>query len=227
LTKHFRDFRYYQILLNIFVVVLLISNLVGQKICAIGPFAISAAQLLFPITYIFGDIFTEVYGYGASRRAIWIAFGAEALLSILGLIAVAAPPHPTWHDQAAFEKIFYQYPRMIVASLLAFWCGEFVNSFVMAKMKILTSGRHLWTRTIGSTAAGQAVDTCVLMVIAFAGRSSPGVIVNLILSGYIGKVLYEVLATPVTYLIVNKLKRAEGMDPFDYGTRFNPFVADN
>lgn len=227
MTKHFRDFRYYQILLNIFVVVLLISNLVGQKICAIGPFAISAAQLLFPITYIFGDIFTEVYGYGASRRAIWIAFGAEALLSILGLIAVAAPPHPTWHDQAAFEKIFYQYPRMIVASLLAFWCGEFVNSFVMAKMKILTSGRHLWTRTIGSTAAGQAVDTCVLMVVAFAGRSSLGVIVNLILSGYIGKVLYEVLATPVTYLVVNKLKRAEGMDPFDYGTRFNPFVADN
>jgi uncharacterized integral membrane protein (TIGR00697 family) len=227
LTKHFRDFRYYQILLNIFVVVLLISNLVGQKICAIGPFAISAAQLLFPITYIFGDIFTEVYGYGASRRAIWIAFGAEALLSILGLIAVVAPPHPTWHDQAAFEKIFYQYPRMIVASLLAFWCGEFVNSFVMAKMKILTSGRHLWTRTIGSTAAGQAVDTCVLMVVAFAGRSSPGVIVNLILSGYIGKVLYEVLATPVTYLVVNKLKRAEGMDPFDFGTRFNPFVADN
>jgi uncharacterized integral membrane protein (TIGR00697 family) len=223
LTKTFRDFRYYEILLVIFVVVLLISNLVGPKICAIGPFAISAAQLLFPITYIFGDIFTEVYGYGASRRAIWIAFFAEALLAVLGLIAVAAPPHPSWHDQKAFETVFYQYPRMIVASLLAFWCGEFVNSFVMAKMKILTGGRHLWTRTIGSTAAGQAVDTCVVMIVAFAGRTDLSVIVNLILSGYFGKVLYEVLATPLTYLIVNKLKRAEGMDPFDYGTRFNPF----
>jgi hypothetical protein len=223
-TKSFRDFRYYEILLIIFVVVLLISNLVGQKICAIGPFAISAAQLLFPITYIFGDIFTEVYGYGASRRAIWIAFFAEALLAILGLIAVVAPPHPDWPNQKAFETVFFVYPRMIAASLVAFWCGEFVNSFVMAKMKILTGGRYLWTRTVGSTAAGQLVDTCVLMVAAFAGERTPSVIVNLILSGYLFKVAYEVLATPLTYLIVNKLKRAEGMDPFDYGTRFNPFA---
>ena len=224
LTKTFRDFRYYEILLVIFVVVLLISNLVGPKICAIGPFRISAAQLLFPITYIFGDIFTEVYGYGASRRAIWMAFFAEALLAILSLIAVFAPPAPEWHDQKAFETVFFVYPRMIVASLTAFWCGEFVNSFVMAKMKIVTKGRYLWTRTVGSTAAGQAVDTTVLMIIAFAGRAAPGEIVNLIVSGYVGKVLYEVAATPLTYLVVNGLKRAEGMDPFDYGTKFNPFA---
>jgi uncharacterized integral membrane protein (TIGR00697 family) len=227
LDKRYRDyrhFRHYQLLVIIFIVVLLISNLVGQKICAVGRFRVSGAQLLFPITYIFGDVFTEVYGYSASRRAIWLAFLASGLLSIMGLITVALPPAPDWPNQEAFRTVFYQVPRLIIASLAAFWCGEFANSFVMAKMKILTSGKYLWTRTIGSTVVGQAVDTIVVMTLAFAGTVKLSTIANVIVSGYLFKVVYEVLATPLTYMVVNALKRAEGMDPFDYGTRFNPFA---
>ena len=164
-----RQFRYYDLLVHIFVVVLLVSNLVGQKITAVGPFRISGAQLLFPITYIFGDVFTEVYGYGASRRAIWIGFFASALLAIMGLFAVWLPPAPDWHGQEAFAKVFDFVPRLVAASLIAYWCGEFTNSYVLAKMKLWTGGRYLWTRTVGSTVAGQAVDTAVVKILAFAG----------------------------------------------------------
>jgi len=224
LTEKTRVFKYYDLLASIFIVVLVISNLVGQKICAFGPFRVSGAQLLFPITYIFGDIFTEVYGYGGSRRIIWIGFLANALMAGLGNLIVALPAAPEWKNQEAFAIVFHQVPRLVLASLIAYWCGEFANSFVMAKMKILTSGRHLWTRTVGSTVVGQAVDTFVLMIIAFGGSLNASLIANLIVSGYLGKVLYEVLATPFTYAIVNGLKRAEGLDPFDYGTHFNPFI---
>jgi len=218
-----RAFRYYEILVHVFVVVLLISNLVGQKITAVGPFRISGAQILFPITYIFGDVFTEVYGYGASRRAIWIGFFASALLAAMGMFTVWLPPAPDWKEQKAFATVFDFVPRMVVASLLAFWCGEFANSFVLAKMKILTRGRHLWTRTIGSTVVGQLADTSVLMVLAFGGSLPAATIVNLIFSGYFGKVAYEALATPFTYAVVNFLKRTEGVDALDLHTRFNPF----
>ncbi len=218
-------FRYYDILQAAFVAVLLISNLVGQKICAFGPLRISGAQLLFPITYIFGDVFTEVYGYSASRRAIWAGFFASALLALMGVVTVALPPAPEWHNQQAFATVFNFVPRLIVASLLAFWCGEFANSYVMAKMKIATGGRHLWTRTVGSTITGQAVDTIVVMAAAFGGTVPVSTIVRLVISAYLGKVLYEVIATPITYLIVNGLKRAECVDPFDHGTNFSPFVA--
>ncbi|MFN2508648.1 MAG: queuosine precursor transporter [Chthoniobacterales bacterium] len=226
-------FRFYDLLVHGFVVVLLISNLVGQKICAIPlfdwngrPFVanVSGAQLLFPITYIFGDIFTEVYGYGASRRAIWLGFGACAVLSLMGLFVVWIPGAPDWPNQVAFEAVFYTVPRFIVASLVAFWLGEFTNSYTLAKMKIWTEGRFLWARTIGSTAIGQFVDTTVLILIAFAGRASWSTMLNLILSGYVAKVLYEALATPLTYLVVNKLKRAEGVDVYDRNTNFNPFA---
>jgi len=227
------NFRFYDLFVHAFVVVLLISNLVGQKICAIPLFTwegeplvakISGAQLLFPLTYIFGDIFTEVYGYGASRRAIWLGFGACAVLSLMGLFVVWIPAAPDWKNQAAFEAVFYTVPRFIVASLVAFWLGEFTNSFTLAKMKIWTGGRFLWTRTIGSTATGQLVDTTVLILIAFGGRESGSTMLNLIISGYVGKVLYEILATPMTYLVVNKLKRAEGVDVYDRDTNFNPFA---
>ncbi|MBA2743078.1 MAG: queuosine precursor transporter [Chthoniobacterales bacterium] len=227
------SFRFYDILVHVFVVVLLISNLVGQKICVIPLFNwngqpvsanISGAQLLFPITYIFGDIFTEVYGYGASRRAIWLGFGACAMLSLMGLFVVWIPADPNWPNQKAFEAVFYTVPRFIVASLVAFWLGEFTNSFTLAKMKIWTSGKYLWARTIGSTVTGQFVDTSVLILIAFGGRTAWGTMLNLILSGYIGKVLYETLATPLTYLVVGKLKRAEGVDVYDRDTNFNPFA---
>jgi uncharacterized integral membrane protein (TIGR00697 family) len=218
-----RQFRYYDLLVHIFVVVLLVSNLVGQKITAIGPFRISGAQLLFPITYIFGDVFTEVYGFGASRRAIWIGFGASALLAVMGMFTVWLPPAPGWHNQEAFQTVFNFVPRLVVASLIAFWCGEFANSYVLAKMKLWTNGKYLWTRTVGSTVVGQAVDTATVMILAFGGSLTPSLIANLILSGYLGKVAYEVLATPLTYAIVNFLKRSEGVDTFDRRTSFNPF----
>lgn len=218
-----RQFRYYDFLVHVFVVLLLISNLVGQKISAIGPFRVSGAQVLFPITYIFGDVFTEVYGYAASRRAIWIGFFASALLSLMGLFTVWLPPAPEWHGQEAFRMVFEFVPRMVAASLIAYWCGEFANSLVMAKMKVWTGGRHLWTRTVGSTVVGQAVDTTIVMVLAFGGTEPPRLIAKLILSGYLFKVVYEVLATPITYVIVNFLKRREGVDIFDRSTNFNPF----
>src|ERR1035438_4543907 len=206
----YERFRYYDLLVHTFVVILLISNLVGQKITAVGPFRFSGAMLFFPITYIFGDVFTEVYGYGASRRAIWIGFFAASLLAAMGMITVWLPSAPGWDGQAAFARVFNFVPRIIASSLAAFWCGEFANSFVMAKMKLLTKGRYLWTRTVGSTVAGQAVDTFVVTVLTFGGSLSAGLIANLILSGYLAKVLYEVAATPVTYWIVNSLKRRAG-----------------
>jgi len=225
------SFRFYDLLVHIFVVILLISNLVGQKICIV-PFIhffghvprVSGAQLLFPITYIFGDIFTEVYGYGASRRAIWIAFFSNILLTLVGVFVVAFPAAPEWTNQKAFESVFYIVPRFVVASLVAFWAGEFTNSYTLAKMKLWTNGKWLWTRTVGSTITGQFVDTTTVIIIAFIGWTPWLTMLNLIISGYLFKVIYEVAATPITYWIVNNLKRAEGIDVYDRGTNFNPFA---
>jgi uncharacterized integral membrane protein (TIGR00697 family) len=218
-----QNFRYYDLLVHIFVVVLLVSDLIAQKICAIGSRRVSAALLLFPITYIFGDIFTEVYGYAGSRRAIWIGFFSLGLLALMSLFAVSVPAAPEWHNQAAFTAVFSFVPRIFAASLAAFWAGEFVNSYVMAKMKLWTDGRYLWTRTVGSTVAGQAVDTTIVILLTFAGTQSLRMIGNIVISSYLFKVLYEVLATPFTYLIVNFLKKAEGVDVYDRDTDFNPF----
>jgi uncharacterized integral membrane protein (TIGR00697 family) len=220
-----QQYRYLESFTLLFVVVLLISNLVAPKFFAIGPMRISAAQILFPITYIFGDVFTEVYGYSASRRAIWYGFFSAFLLVVISYIAVVIPPAPEFKDQAAFETIFRPVGRIVAASLLAYWCGEFANSFTLARLKVLTRGRYLWTRTIGSTVVGQAVDTTVVMFAAFYGTRSVSVIVSLIISGYVIKVVYETLMTPVTYAVVNWLKRSEGVDYFDYDTNFNPFAA--
>jgi uncharacterized integral membrane protein (TIGR00697 family) len=221
--RDLRSFRLFDLLLSVFVVILLISNLVGQKMVAVGWFRVSGAQLLFPLTYIFGDIFTEVYGYAASRRAIWMGFLASALMAALGLFIVWLPPAPEWPNQEAFRIVFYTVPRIVVASLIAFWCGEFANSYVMAKMKLLTEGKYLWMRTIGSTAVGQLVDTVVLAVVAFSFTMSWDGIFRFIVSGYLSKVAYEALMTPVTYWVVNNLKRYEGVDVFDYNSDFNPF----
>lgn len=217
-------YRYLESFTLLFVVVLIISNLIAPKYFALGPMRISAAQLLFPITYIFGDIFTEVYGYSASRRAIWYGFFAAFLVAAVSYIAVVIPPAPEFKDEPAFETIFRPVSRMVAASLLAYWCGEFANSFTLARLKILTRGRYLWTRTIGSTVVGQAVDTTVVIFAAFYGTRSVSVILRLIVSGYVIKVVYEALMTPVTYAVVNWLKRAEGVDYFDYQTNFNPFA---
>jgi queuosine precursor transporter len=217
-------FRYLEILTIGFVVVLVVSNLIGPKICQIGPLLVSGAQLLFPITYICGDVFTEVYGYAASRRAIWLGFFAMGLLAVMGQIAVALPPAPGWHDQQAFQTVFGLVPRFAIASLVAYWVGEFTNSYTLAKLKLWTGGRFLWTRTIGSTITGQLVDTVVVILIAFWGVQSASQIAVLIASSYAFKVVYETLATPLTYLIVGWLKQAEGIDAFDRGTNFNPFA---
>lgn len=219
-------YKYLDGFITLFVVVLLISNVIAQKFFAAGPLRISCAQMLFPITYIFGDIFTEVYGYGASRRAIWYGFFASFIFVALSYLAVIIPPAPEYTDQPAFATIFKPVGRFVLASLVAYWCGEFANSFTLAKMKLLTKGRYLWTRTIGSTVVGQAVDTTVVIFVAFYGTRPLSVIGNLVLSGYLIKVVYETLMTPITYAIVNFLKRTEAVDYFDYRTNFSPFATE-
>jgi hypothetical protein len=223
-----RRFRYLDALTTAFVVILLVSNLVAQKLVRIhlfGAVAVttSGAMLLFPITYIFGDIFTEIYGYAASRRAIWLGFFGTALLYGVSAIVIALPADPEFHNQAAFITVFGILPRILIASLTAFWAGEFANSYTMARLKLLTRGRWLWTRTVGSTVVGQLVDTTLVVVITFAGLYSPAKLFQIIWQGYLLKVAYEVLATPLTYLVVNWLKRAEHVDTFDTHTNFNPF----
>jgi hypothetical protein len=217
-------FRYLDTLTIGFVIVLLISNLVGPKICQIGPFLVSGAQLFFPVTYICGDVFTEVYGYASSRRAIWLGFFAMGLLALMGEVAVALPPAPGWHNQQAFATVFGLVPRFAIASLVAYWAGEFTNSYTMARLKLITKGRFLWTRTIGSTISGQLVDTVVVVLVAFWGVESGSKLLIMIASSYGFKVVYEVLATPLTYAVVARLKRAEGVDAFDRGTNFTPFA---
>ena len=226
-------FRYYDLLVHAFVVVLLVSNLVAQKLVAIGPFIllgrefgpfyISGAMILFPITYIFGDVFVEVYGYSASRRAIWIGFFSAALLAAMAQITTSLPAAPEFNNQEAFEQVFGFVPRVLAASLVAYWCGEFANAFVMSKMKLVTQGKWLWTRTVGSTVVGQLVDTVVVITIVFIGIHDFRMMLNLMFTGYSFKVVYEAVATPLTYWVVNSLKRAEGVDTFDEGVSFNPF----
>lgn len=220
-------YKYLDAFIALFVVVLVITNVIAPKFFVLPLFGlslrVSVAQLLFPITYVFGDIFTEVYGYSASRRAIWYGFMGLLLFTVLSYVAVIIPPAPEYTQQKAFEAIFGQVGRIVAGSMLAYWCGEFANSFTLARMKILTSGKHLWTRTVGSTVVGQAVDTTIVMFFIFYDKPM-SVIFNLILSGYVFKVVWEVIMTPVTYKIVGFLKRTESVDYFDYGTNFSPFA---
>jgi uncharacterized integral membrane protein (TIGR00697 family) len=219
-----RQYRYLDALTTAFVVILLVSNLLAQKVIKIGPLETSGSVILFPITYIFGDIFTEIYGYAASRRAIWSGFFATGLLYAVSALVIALPYDPAWKNQQAFEAVFGFLPRILIASLTAFWCGEFANSYTMAKLKIITRGRWLWTRTVGSTVVGQAVDTSMVVTITFFGILSAGTLVKIIVEGYFIKVIYEACATPLTYLVINFLKRAEGVDAFDAHTNFSPFA---
>lgn len=216
-------YRFLDALITAFVVILLVSNLLAQKVCLIFHYPVSGAILLFPVTYIFGDVFTEVYGYAASRRAIWLGFFGTALLYAMATVTIALPADPAWHNQQAFNTVFSFIPRILVASLLAFWAGEFANSFTMAKMKVLTQGRWLWTRTVGSTVVGQAVDTTLVIALTFGGILPVHELVKMIALGYCLKVGYEVLATPITYAVIHWLKQAERVDTFDTHTSFNPF----
>ncbi|MGC8782875.1 MAG: queuosine precursor transporter [Armatimonadota bacterium] len=207
--------------------ILLLSNIVAVKPVRLFNFLhldLDGGTLLFPISYIFGDVLVEVYGYARSRRVIWMGFGFNLLAALLLWVIVMLPPSPEWQMQSAFAMILGQTPRIVAGSLIAFWCGEFVNSYVMAKLKIFTGGQFLWTRTISSTVVGQAVDTILFQTIAFAGVWDTGLLLRVILWNYTAKVLYEALATPITYAVVGFLKKAEQEDYYDYDTNFNPFV---
>jgi queuosine precursor transporter len=222
-----RDYKYYDLVMAAFVTVLLCSGIIGvQKRSVILGQQFGTAILFFPLSYLFGDILTEVYGYARSRRVIWAGFGALIFAAFMSWVVVKIPPAPDWPHQKSYEVIFGSTPRIVFASLVAFWSGEFANSFVLAKMKIFTKGRRLWTRTIGSTVAGEIVDSMIFYPLAFLGSEgwTTALVFKVMLFNYAAKVLWEVIATPFTYQIVNFLKRAEKEDYYDRGTNFNPFT---
>ena len=224
-----RSFRYLDIILGFFVAVLIISNIASSaKIVHVGPFVYDAGTLLFPLSYIFGDVLTEVYGYSVSRRVIWIGFATLLLMSVVLIIVGALPPDPDWlgtnnFGQEAFNKILGLTPRIVAGSLAAFWVGSFANDFILARLKVITHGRWLWVRTIGSTLVGEGIDTLIFVLIAFMGTMPNDVLWSVVWSNYVFKVGVEVLFTPITYAIVSKLKRAEQVDYYDRETDFNPF----
>ena len=224
-----RTYRYYDFILGAFVCVLLCSNLIGPAKVAtvnlplIGDFTFGAGVLFFPISYVFGDILTEVYGYARARRVIWSGLTALVFASIMATVVVKLPPAATWRGQEAYESIFGQTPRIVFASITAFFCGEFVNSYTLAKMKIWTNGNALWSRIIGSTIAGEGVDTLVFYPAAFLFVWDTSQVLTVMAGNYTLKVLWEVLATPLTYKIVAALKRAEHEDYYDRDTNFTPF----
>lgn len=222
-----KQYKYLDIATVAFVVTLLLSNFIGNsKITQLGNFTFTSGIILFPLSYLLGDILTEVYGYSKSRRVIWIGFSALVISVILVQIMIWMPPAKGWPNQKIFEAMFSNAPRTVICSILAFWAGEFANSFTLAKMKILTGGKYLWTRTIGSTIIGEGVDTLIFYPLAFGGLAAfPWhLIFSVMISNYILKVLWEVVATPVTYKIVTFLKQNEHEDYYDYKTNFSPFV---
>ena len=215
-----------------FVAVLLCSNLIGvHKVSSVnlpfyGEYIYGAGVLFFPISYLFGDILTEVYGYARSRKVIWAGFGALIFASVMAYVITSLPDAPTMspEQRSAINTIFGQTPRIVAASLIAFWMGEFVNSFVLAKLKVLSEGKFLWVRTIGSTIMGEIADSLVFYPVAFFGVWSNEQLISVMIGNYFIKVLWEVAATPFTYLIVNFLKKAEHEDYYDRNTDFNPFT---
>src|SRR3546814_206781 len=227
-----RHFRYYDYIMAAFVTVLLLSNVLGAGKRAvvdlpwIGEWPFGAGILFFPISYIIGDVLTEVYGYGRARRCIWAGFAATLFMAFMSFVVVELPPAEDWGGQGAYEAVFGQVPRIVLASVAAFWAGEFANSFVMARMKIWTNGKYLWTRTIGSTVVGQGFDSLIFYPLAFYG--APGwpthQILLVMLSQFILKTSWEAVLTPVTYAVVGALNSREGVDVYDRGTDFSPFV---
>jgi uncharacterized integral membrane protein (TIGR00697 family) len=215
------------IIAGVFVTCLIVANIISVKILAL-PFGlfVPAGVVIFPLSYLFGDVLTEVYGYGAARRVIWLGFGCNLIAVIAIAIAGALPAAPFWPNQPAYSAILGFTPVLLLASFCAYIVGEFLNSFVLAKLKIATKGRWLWTRTIGSTLVGEGADTLIFITIAFGltGIFTPNEMLTAILVQWAFKVLYEVVATPLTYAIVAYLKRAEGLDVYDVGTNFSPVV---
>lgn len=223
-----RHFRYYDFVMAAFVAVLLLSNVIGAaKPAAIEiggePWVFGAGILFFPLGYVIGDVLTEVYGYARARRVIWAGFAGLIFMAFMSWVVVSLPPAEGWEGQPAYESVFGQVPRIVLASIVAFWAGEFVNSYVMARMKIWTQGKHLWSRTIGSTIFGQGVDSLIFYPLAFWGVWENEAVITVMVTNWGLKVLWEVVLTPVTYAVVGWLKRKEGVDLFDEGTDFSPF----
>lgn len=217
------SYKYFLWIAIAFVAVLLVSNTAAVKLIQLGPFVISGAIIIFPISYIFGDILTEVYGYRASRKIIWAGFGAQIFMVAAYTAIQHLPAAGFWQGQQAFETILGSVPRIVAASIIAYFVGEFANSFVLSRMKVMMSGRRLWMRTIGSTIVGEGVDSVIFAAVAFAGIVPLGALLTIIGSGYLLKVVYEVIATPITYWIVRRLKLAEGVDVYDRGISYSPF----
>lgn len=232
MTQAPKQYRYYEFVMVAFVTILVCSNLIGPAKIAqldlplVGVITFGAGVLFFPISYVFGDVLTEVYGYSRARRVIWAGFAALGFAAFMATVVVALPPAPFWKHQGAYEVAFGTAWRVAAASMLAYFCGEFVNSYVLARMKVMTNGRWLWSRTIGSTIFGEAVDSALFYPLAFWGT---GIVPNealpkVMLAQFVAKVAVEAAFTPFTYRIVNFLKRAEGEDYYDRHTNFNPFA---
>lgn len=218
-----REPKYYDLFTGLFVAILIISEITSTKLISIGSIQTAGAIILFPISYIMSDILTEVYGYARARRVMWIGFGSLVLMSLTLIAVEYLPSAPSWHNQQAYNVILGFVPRLSFASIVAYWFGGFANDFTLAKMKIWTKGKMLWSRTIGSTVIGQLVDSFLFIGIAFYGIIPTPIVLQIALTQYVLKVVYETVATPLTYFVVNKLKKKEGLDVFDVNTNFNPF----
>ena len=219
-----KKYKYYDLIMAAFVTVLLCSNIIGaEKVVSLFGFTFGAGILFFPISYFFNDILTEVYGYARSRKVVWAGFAALIFASVMSAVVIALPPARGWIHQDAYEVVFGQTTRIVIASLTAFFCGEFANSYVLAKMKLFTEGKFLWTRTIGSTIAGEAVDSLIFYPVAFYGFWPNDLLIKVMITNYVLKVSWEVIATPLTYKVVNFLKRKEHEDYYDRNTNFTPF----
>lgn len=231
---HRRPLRWFDLMMAAFVTIILLSNVLGAgKVAVIdlpvlGEWPFGAGILFFPLSYVLGDILTEVYGYGRARRCIWVGTAALLFMAFMSTVVVALPPAREWAGQAAYEQVFGQVPRIVFASIAAFWMGEFANSFIMAKMKLWTNGRYLWTRTIGSTVVGQGVDSAIFYPAAFLGAAgwSTDLVITVMLTQWVLKVSWEAILTPATYAVVGFLKSKEGVDVFDEKTDFTPFRAE-
>jgi uncharacterized integral membrane protein (TIGR00697 family) len=219
-----RSYRYYDLVMAAFVTVLLCANLIGaSKVAQVGGFAFGAGVLFFPLSYVFGDVLTEVYGYARARKVVWAGFGALGFASVMSWVVLAFPPAPGWPYQEAFQTVFGNTPRIVLASLVAYFCGEFANSYTLARLKVRTEGRFLWLRTIGSTIVGEGVDSLLFYPLAFVGVWAPELVLTVMVTNYLVKVGWEAAITPVTYRIVGFLKRAEAEDYYDRDTDFTPF----
>ena len=220
-----RHFRYFDYVMAAFVAILLLSNLIGaSKLASVGGYTFGAGILFFPLSYVIGDVLTEVYGYANARRCVWTGFAALIFMAFMSYVVVAMPAATGWNGQAAYESVFGSTWRIVAASVLAFWAGEFVNSFVLARLKVWTEGRHLWARTIGSTVFGQGIDSLIFYPVAFLGTWSNAQVLTVMVTNWLLKVLWEALLTPVTYAVVGWFKSREGVDVFDRGTDFSPFA---